>query len=161
MDQPIDRLTDWLTNWLTDQPTNRLSERLTDWLMPSDKHNSIMAKATAWFLYCPTSLSPKTFFFVNRSYSNACIMVLWKLSFVLHSFLHWHRWQFAICTLWLLCETWGSFSAHYTSWKASLQSISHYGKYGMFDPQNMCYSYQCKRGFVSLRFVSLPAFQTF
>ena len=57
--------------------------------MPSDKRNTIMAIATALiFLHWSASLCPETCLFANCSNSNACIMVLPKLSFVLHSFLH-------------------------------------------------------------------------
>ena len=55
---------------------------------------------------------PKTCLFVNCSNSNACIMVLSKLTFVLlcSPFLSWlrHRWQFVLIALWLQCEIWGS-----------------------------------------------------
>ena len=68
-------------DWLTDHI----------WLMPSDKPNSEMAKATGhshWSL----SLHPEICLFAKCSRSSACIMVLPNLhlfSFVLHSFLHY------------------------------------------------------------------------
>ena len=82
---------------------SQISDWLTDWLpyllMPSEKCNSIMA------IYSSTSLHPQTCLFANRSSSNACIMILSKLTFVLFCtpFLSLlpYRWWFLMC----MCAT--------------------------------------------------------
>ena len=51
--------------------------------MPSDQYNWTMAIATGWFIYCFTLLHPETCLFDKYSSSNACIMVLPKLAFIL------------------------------------------------------------------------------
>ena len=84
---------------------------LTDWLMPSDKHNSIRLYLQPWFLFTVqrTSLHPGMCLFANRSSSSAHIMVLPKLTFALlcTPFLSSlaRRWQFAVRVLLLRCET--------------------------------------------------------
>ena len=57
--------------------------------MPSDKHNSEMARATDLISSLFNVASSQDVLFANRSSSNACIMVLPKLTFVLHFFLHY------------------------------------------------------------------------
>jgi len=49
--------------------------------MPSDKHNLITDRVD--FLLCSMLLSPDTCFFANCSSSNACILVILKLTFIL------------------------------------------------------------------------------
>ena len=44
-----------------------------------------------FFLHCSTLLCPEMCLFANRSSYSAYIMVLLKLTFVLHSFLHCHE----------------------------------------------------------------------
>ena len=52
--------------------------------MPSDKRNFVTAKAMGLiFALYLTLFHPKTCLLANRSSSNACIMVLLKLTFVL------------------------------------------------------------------------------
>ena len=85
---------------------NRFFCWLTDWLMPSDKRNSIMALATGSIF---SLLRPEMCLFANRSSSSAHIMVLLKITFVLlcTPFLSplARRWRFAVRALWLRCET--------------------------------------------------------
>ena len=61
-----------------------------------DKHNSEMAKVI--YLHWSSSLCPETCLVTNHSSSNACLMVLPKLAFVLLRTLFLspllHRWQF-------------------------------------------------------------------
>jgi len=84
---------------------NRFFYWLTDYLMPSDKRNSITTKATVWtwFLHCSTSLRPEMCLFANCCSSNARIMVLPKLTFVLlyspFSFPLPRRWQLVVVPL--------------------------------------------------------------
>ena len=80
-------LLDWLTDWLTDWLACLLTYLLTHSLTPSDKHNSTMVIVTGLI---STLLCPEMCLFANCSSSNACIMVLPKLTFVLYSFLHYH-----------------------------------------------------------------------
>ena len=90
-------LTEWLIDWLTNL------------LMPSDKHNSILAIATGLIFHCSTLLCPET---ISYSSSNTCIMVLPYLAFVLlcTPFLSPLpcRWRLAARALWLQCKTWVS-----------------------------------------------------
>ena len=77
---------------------------LTDWLnFYPDKHNSIMA--IAQFIHCSKSHPPDLCLFTNRSSSNACIMILPKLTFVLLCALFLSslpcRWQFVVRPLWI------------------------------------------------------------
>ena len=69
-----------------------------------------MLRLWAWLLHCSTSLHYETCLFTNRSSSNACIMVLPKLTFVLlctpFSSPLPHKWRFAVCMFWLWCKTW-------------------------------------------------------
>ena len=52
--------------------------------LPKSRNEAIThAKLWAWFLHCSMSLHPKMCLFANHSSSNACIMVLLKLVFVL------------------------------------------------------------------------------
>ena len=84
--QKIFLLTDW--SWLS------------DWMMPSDKHNSITTKAMTWFLHCSMLLRPEMCLFANCCSSNVCIMIIAKFTFAL--LCSWFlspllcRWQFAV-----------------------------------------------------------------
>jgi len=82
----------------------------TDLLMPSDKRNSIMGIATC--LISSLFNVPEMCLFANCSSSNAHIMVLPKLTFVLlctpFSYPLSRRLWFSLCALWLQCETWTS-----------------------------------------------------
>jgi len=93
-----DWLIDWLIGWLTDW--------LTYLLVPSDKHNSLMAIAAGLF---STLLCPETCLFTNRSSSSACIMVLPKHTFVLLWALFLsslpRKWQFVVPVLWVRWKT--------------------------------------------------------
>ena len=71
----------WLTIWLADW--------LHDYLMPSDNHNSEMAKATGLISSLILVASSQNMLFTKHSSSNARIIILLKLTFVLHSFLHY------------------------------------------------------------------------
>ena len=71
-------LTDWLIDWQTDW--------LTDKLMPSDKCNYTMAKAAGLISSLFNVTLSQVVSFTNCSSSNACIMILPKLSFALLCF---------------------------------------------------------------------------
>ena len=81
-----------LQNWLTD-----------DFLMASDKHNSIPTG-----LISLTLRHPKTCLFANHSSYNACFIVLPKLTFVLLGapFPYLRTWRFMVCTIWLQYKIW-------------------------------------------------------
>ena len=55
--------------------------------MPSDKRNSIMAKATGLIFHCSTLLQPDTYLLAYHSTHNAFFMDLPVSSFVSHSSL--------------------------------------------------------------------------
>jgi len=88
---------------------DRPTDRLTDWLMPSDKHNLILAKVTGLISSLLNVASSGDVPFCHPSSSIACIMVLLKFTFVLlwTPFLYplLRRWRFAVLILWLRCET--------------------------------------------------------
>ena len=68
----------------------RLNNYLTDVFRQALLDNRL-GYAQAWFLYCSMLLCPEKCFFTNHSSSNACIMVLPKITFVFHSFLYYRE----------------------------------------------------------------------
>jgi len=79
-----------------------LIDHLTIWYLQTSVAPQPL-KLWAWFLHCSTSLRPEMCLFTNRCSSNARIMVLPKLTFVLlyfpFSFPLPRRWRFAVAPL--------------------------------------------------------------
>ena len=110
-----------LTGWLTDF--------LTYWLMPSEKHNSILAKATGLISSLfNVALSQGMSFcqlqqFRCLHHGSAKGYLCSPLCSIPFSTIY--GWRFAVCALWLQCETWmsaGALLALFFAWNV-IQSV--------------------------------------
>ena len=74
---------------------------LSDWCLQTSITQKKWLGLQAWFHHCSMSLHPKTWTFANHSSYKAWIVVLPKLSFVLHSFLHCRIGGSRVMALWI------------------------------------------------------------
>ena len=99
------RLIDWLTDSLTHSLTVWLTDLLTYLLIPSDKHNLIMAIATALISSLFNVTSSQDMPFRQLQQLQCLYHGSSELTFVLLCAPLPRRWWFVVHALWLWCKT--------------------------------------------------------